>query len=445
MKISLSHLHLKQLTNKKTNDIMEKNIKKRVDFMKKLIAVLCALICFSFGAAEAAYSQQDMYDLISSTCSWMDKNASPLKNPDSSSSDYFIMAMARMNKSYDFEAFAKLSDSKEPSTYRDGQRIVMTKTACDSAVSDSMLKTYTYDIDKFDNLTDLAGAIITLNCGRYAVNDEGKSKDTLIADLLSSQHNDGSFSGDCYTTALSIIALAPYNGMSYTAGSKKTVASYSVESALSDAVQYLENAKGPDFGYANIRTTAFVIIALDSLGIDTDNDAAFSDGGSSPVSWLISQQAADGSFNSSAEDTAFALCALTSRLRAMQGKSPFFSFSEKDSLNFDEVKSGGTDAAAEESAEQTTPNESAAQEPGNSVSDVFATPVPASENPGGNTKHVIIVSVMIFTTVIFFGVCTYIVIRFKFPELLKRLKKKQQKALRTMIKICKSCFFDKSS
>lgn len=410
--------------------------------MKKLTAALCALmIILSFTLAEAAYSQKDIYNSISSACSWMDKNASPLKNPDSVASDYFIIAMARMNKSYDFDRFARLADSRKQSTYRDGQRIVMSKTACGSKVSDSMVKAYTYDTDSLDNITDLAGAIITLDCGKYEVKDDEKSKDALITKLLAAQHSDGSFSGDCYTTALSIIALSPYIKLNYKSDSNDDAVSYSVESALLNAVQFLGNAKSADFGYSTIRTTAFVIIALDSVGIDADNDVGFADNDNSPLSWLMLTQESQGSFNSSAEDTAFALCALTSHLRAMQGRSPFFSFSEKDALNLNAAKSGSSEnrsgswfgsadiygngeEAAENAADADTPDESVSEKPKKSVPNTFATPVPASENPDSGAKHVILVISIIFTTVIFIGVCTYIVIQFKFPELLKGLKKK---------------------
>ena len=393
--------------------------------MRKLIAILCtSMLIISFGAAEVAYSQQDIYNSIFAACSWMDRNASPLKNTDSPASDYFIMAMARMNKSYDFDAFAKLCDSRAPSTYRDGQRIVMAKTACGSAVSDDMVRSYTYDTDNFDSLADLAGAIITLDCGRYAVNDEEKSKDTLISGLLAAQHIDGSFSSDCYTTALSIIALSPYKGLNYDTGNDKISVSYSVDSALVNAAQFLGNAKGPDYGYSDIRTTAFVIIALDSIGIDADNDASFSDNGISPVSWLISHQEEDGNFNFSAEDTAFALCALTSHLRAMQDKSLFFSFSEKDPLDLDAVSYDISGNTPEESIEQAVSDEQDASVSEKSVSSVFATPVPKTEKT--STRHVTLAVSVIFTTVIFIGACTYIVIRFKFPELLKRNRKSQK-------------------
>ena len=327
--------------------------------MRKIVAVLCGILLF--GACmlpAAAYSQQDIYTAADSSLDWILNNASPLKTPDSAASDNSVIALSRINKSFDYNKYLSYTQARNPSTDKDGQRLILTETACGSVVSDSFVRLYTYDHMR-DNADDLAGAIITLDSGGYAVKDDNISIDYMVMNLLSMQQSDGSFGGNVYITARSVIALSSHRGTRYdvTGANDNENYTYSTETAIANAVSYLAGAMGHDHSYGTFTNTAYVIMALDSVGINPETDSRFTSGEGSPISFLIRQQGSDGSFNSSADDTALAACALVSHLRALQGKAGFFSFKSGDTV------SAPTKEAASAAASDTAPQSVAASAP----------------------------------------------------------------------------------
>ncbi|MBR0366733.1 MAG: hypothetical protein IJH94_08065 [Clostridia bacterium] len=347
-------------------------IRKRENYMKKIAAVLCGTLLFgSCMLSAAAYSQQDIYTAADSSLDWLINKASPLKTPESATSDNSVIALSRMNKSFDYNKYLSFTQSRNPSTDKDGQRLIMTETACGSAVSDSFVRLYTYDHMR-DNADDLAGAIITLDSGGYTVKDDGISIEYMVMELLSMQQSDGSFDGNVYITARAVIALSPHRGIRYdvTGANDNESYTYSTEAAIANAVSYLSDAKGQDHSYGTFTNTAYVIMALDSVGINPETDSRFASGEASPISFLMTHQSPDGSFNSSEDDTAIAACALVSHVRALQGKSPFFSFKSGDT-----VTAPAKNAAA--SAGDTAPKTDAVPKPNKTEPPVIKlTPLP---------------------------------------------------------------------
>lgn len=338
-------------------------IRKSENYMKKIAAVLCGILLFgSCMLPVAAYSQQDIYTAADSSLDWMINNASPLKTPDSATSDNCVIALSRMNKSFDYNKYLSYTQSRNPSTDKDGQRLIMTETACSSAVSDSFVRLYTYDHMR-DNADDLAGAIITLDSGGYAVKDDSISIEYMVMELLSMQQPNGSFDGNVYITARSVIALSQHRGTRYdvTGANDNENYTYNTETAIANAVSYLAGAMGQDHSYGTFTNTAYVIIALDSVGINTETDSRFASGEASPIGFLMTHQSSDGSFNSSADDTVLAACALVSHIRAIQGKSPFFSFKSGDTV--------------------TAPAKNATASAGNTASKSDAAPAPNKTEP----------------------------------------------------------------
>lgn len=299
--------------------------------MKKIISLLC-LLCFLLPVRTyAAYTQNDIYNAVELASCWLDKNSAPLNAPDSAASDYYTMALSRLGRNYDFASYVKINKNRKPSTVRDGQRLIMSASACGETLSDSFVAEYTYDCS---SATDTAGAIIALKSGGYEVKRENYSFNNMVVKLLQEQQSNGSFNNDVHVTANALIALSYFPGLNYslvgTHDNEKF--GYTTNNAILSAVTYLEAELNDSFGYPTVTAAAFAIMALDSVGIDCDNDPAFSADEKSLLSYLMSQQSADGSFGGSAEDTALALCALTDHLLAMQGKPCLFNFKDGSTL-----------------------------------------------------------------------------------------------------------------
>lgn len=327
--------------------------------MKKHSAALCGIIIALTGTVPvSAYSQQDIYASADKALDWIVSESSPLKQPDSAASDNTVIALARMGKGFDFNRYLSYTEARNPSTDKDGQRLIMTETACGSKASDGFVRMYTYNRMRED-AADLSGAIITLDSGGYSVKSEDISMEHIVLNLMTMQQPDGSFAGDVYTTARSMIALSFHRGSRYDisgTGDGESY-SYSTESAIANAADYLASRINSDGGYGTFTNTAYVLMALDSVGINAEKDGRFAPGGSSPVSWIMTKQNSDGSFNSSADDTSLAACALVSHLRAVQGKAGFFRFTSADSVTASGTGKTNANTASESSQNAATTRE----------------------------------------------------------------------------------------
>lgn len=297
--------------------------------MKKIIAFVCTLCLLFSVTANAEYTQNDIYTAVNTATQWMEKNASPLNVTTSSASDYYIMALSKLGKEYDYGSYVNITEKINPSTKQDGQRLIMSNTACNERLADSFVGIYTYNAN-FESASDIAGAVITLKSCGYEIKKDNYNFNRMIAELLQMQQSNGSFNNDVLTTAKAIIALSYFPGLNFKiAGAHDNESySYSTDNAILNAVTFLESNLNSENGYSTVMSAAYAIIALDSVGIDADNDIAFSSGGKSLISYLLSMQQSDGSFNGSADDTSISVCALTSHLLSMQGKTSFFNFTD---------------------------------------------------------------------------------------------------------------------
>ncbi len=300
--------------------------------MKKAAAAVFLMTAMISVSAKAAHTQNDLYTAAQAAIQWQESNAQPRVSPGSLASDYYIMALARLNMEYDFQSYAKLTSTLSPDNDQAWQLRIMTNTVCGSKMTDSVVWAHTNNADLSFTST-LADAIITIDSGGYKPNEQsgqGPDSQRLVQLLLPKRQEDGSFDKNVLTTAKAVTALSPYTGITYQ--SEDNQYSYSTDDIISAAIDYLSGEQYSSGGYASVQETAYVIMALDSVGIDADNDPRFINSGNSPVSYLLSLQSEDGSFNSNANDNAYALCALASHLRAMQGLSRFFNFSASDAV-----------------------------------------------------------------------------------------------------------------
>lgn len=299
--------------------------------MKRITALIIALFILFIPSANALYSGAQLYDSMEQAFLWIDKNVSPLGDTDSVASDYYVMAKKRAGDVFDYNKYIKITNSKTPVTVQDAHRIITANTASGGHMDEEFVRKCTYECE-FIRASDIAGAITALLSGEYKIKSEKTDINKLAVSLLSMQNTDGSFDGTVLSTAKSIIALSFLSGNLYVAKGAEMGEKYryDVNSSILRAVNYLQNNKNEDFGFGSVMDTAFVIMALDSAGVDADNDPGFSDGEKSTLGALISFRNSDGSFGTHPDDTAIASCALVSHLRAMQGNSPFFALRTED-------------------------------------------------------------------------------------------------------------------
>ena len=170
-------------------------------------------------------------------------------------------------------------------------------------------------------------ALITLDSGGFAV-PEGAAytREDMIAAILAAQTADGGFglssgSTDVDITAMALQALAPYQEDAATAEAIRRGLEW-----LSG--QQTENGDFVSWGDPNAESTAQVLIALCSLGLDPETDARFIRNGRTLWDGLLSYRTREGLFRHTAEGpedlmaTEQAILALQAldRLRAGQGR-----------------------------------------------------------------------------------------------------------------------------
>ncbi len=179
-------------------------------------------------------------------------------------------------------------------------------------------------------------ALLALDSGNYVVPAEAKwGRGDLLAIILSKQLPDGGFnlrstgSSDPDITAMALQALAPY----YREGRAE------VRTVVDEALATLSKLQDQDghyisWGAVNSESTAQVIIALCSLGIDPDTDPRFIKNGRTLPGNLLQFRADDGGFKhildqgTDAMASEQALIALASYVRFKDGKTSLYDYSD---------------------------------------------------------------------------------------------------------------------
>ena len=142
-------------------------------------------------------------------------------------------------------------------------------------------------------------SLLAFDCGNYTIpSSAAVSRQKIIDAILSYQTASGAFSLDRNTaadsdmTAIAVTALAPY------------IKEARVKSGVDSAVSYLSKVQKSDGGYLpsystseDSESTAQVIIALASVGVDPLNDTRFVKSANSLISTLMSYKNADGGFS----------------------------------------------------------------------------------------------------------------------------------------------------
>lgn len=311
--------------------------------MVKKAAVLAALILMIFTVAaplgvcagDADTASQllggicDIKTSGGSTQSWIDGE---LTDKAGTSGEWYVMALSQSGR-YDLSNYQKALK-----TYLSGNSIASAtsreKYALALICTGSNDDYITEALESSAGKQGLMSYIFALHIVNNGYTTGNITSGSLIKDILALQKADGGFAimgdnGDPDCTAMTATALAPY----YSKNSK-------VKSACDKALSYLSKVQGSSgayksFGNENCESTAQVLLALSSLGVDPCSDSRFIKGGNDLIDALQGFALPDGAFehikgegaNESATTQAF-YC-LTAYERYKNGKGYFFVFDNR--------------------------------------------------------------------------------------------------------------------
>ncbi len=242
--------------------------------------------------------------------------------------EWTVLALRAAGASADFESYAAnalLGGSSVGDTV-ERQRVALTLYSLghggESYVADTPDKTV------FDE-NGIMSYIFGLHLANNGVIGARASAD-IIAELDARRNGDGGWSvfgsaSDVDVTAMALSALAPNKGTP------------AADELIDGALALLSSRQNDDggfssFGTENCESSAQVIIALASLGIDPDGDPDFTKNGHTVYSALAAFRTEDGGYRHTANGegnrtaTVQALLALTAYRRYIGGKSPLFVF-----------------------------------------------------------------------------------------------------------------------
>lgn len=324
---------------------------------RKIAAIICAAaMVVPLISINAEYTDSDIKKAVTNAVNWKNEYDNPFYSIGSDSSNLYITALSRLGENYDYDSYLHGLDGVTAAYGAEHQASVMQRAALaviasggdaqnvggrDLIADSTFYRDSTAHLGK-DGAGDYAWALIALDSGNFETPDWSiMNRDEIIAALLSAQDGDGSFSGDIYTTASAITALAPYIETSgaYTITQNQTGFTFDISprEAVDNALAYLSATQMKDGDWGNLDATAMANIALDSVGIDSEKDTNFVARNGSAFDGLMSYKNNDGGFaydakKSDGEATSYALCALVSHLAHKQGKSGIFRVKATDKI-----------------------------------------------------------------------------------------------------------------
>ena len=291
----------------------------------------------------------DVSKVKSNTENWILSN---LKNPGYGD-EWKIFALAKGNtnvpsdlyKTYYKNLVNKLKEKNgvlHRTKYTEYSRAIITLTALGYDPTyvggyNLVEKLYNYDNVSKQGINGLIFALIALDSNEFEIKGNENSREMLINGILSKQLTDGGFNlsgttGDVDITAMAIQALAKYKNQPR------------VKSALDKAINFLSKAQLSTGGFGTSEgetseSSAQVLIALTTLGIDI-NDSRFIKDGNSIIDAIMRFKLENGGFKHllsqvEANDIATeqVLLALVSIERASNGKTSLYDMSDVDLRN----------------------------------------------------------------------------------------------------------------
>lgn len=283
---------------------------------KQLQALIDGILAYQLKKNNAASVQQ-----------WIDGT---LSTNAGANAEWFVMGLAQSGKSYDFSTYAQSLESYLENSAAAGavtrQKYALALIAAGRG-SPFVPST----------LADSTGkqGIISWVFGLHLINNGCESREyaagDIVSELLSQRLPDGGWAlageiSDVDVTAMVIEALAPY----YETDGDARNALDGALALLSE--RQLSGGGYSSYGLENPESSAQVIVALSSIGIDCEKDGRFSKNGSTPLDGLLKYRLEDGSFahaqgGGTDESATFqAFNALVALKRLKQGHGPFYIF-----------------------------------------------------------------------------------------------------------------------
>lgn len=316
---------------------------RKVRWKKLFFAVLifCILPSLTVQAAHKDYEADDLYQVMEQAVVWK-KSEEGIRSGDlfqkgfltyagSTGGDWYALSLGRMGMEDDY--FSYLSQLKfavekayeTENRFNDQKatewhRMALTMLALGGDPTElgespegetiNLIKDGTYGRPDQASLGDqgMNGYIyglITLDALRYQISETVELKrEFLLQQILDNQMVGGSFSltgnePGIDLTAMALTALAPYQYLQKSflvQGEEKTVGE-----AIKQAISYLSENQSDEgdfisFGVYNLESSAQVLVALTSLGIDPVNDPRFLKNQHNVLDGLMKYQETDGSF-----------------------------------------------------------------------------------------------------------------------------------------------------
>lgn len=373
--------------------------------MKKLVAFIMSAVMLLSVCAFAEYSENDLIKAADSAVSWKNSKAAPYYNSGTEASDLFIFAVKRLGVEYDYERYSDnmksvlggYGSNRAASVYA---RTILALTACGENASDyngrDFIADGTYNKNNINGADEWSWALIALDSRDWELPDWAPhTRADMIKNIMAEQDTNGSIGGSAYSTALSLIALSKYTydetAYEYTnnvTGEQKYATAWEI---ASPALDYLASEQSDWGDYYNLKTTALSLIALDYMDVDAENDERFIKGGKTVVDGLMEYSVGDGSFSSDMNDsdstaTTYAICALTSHLRQLQGKSKLFDLTSNDTVdgvkhNLNGSSVSGTSAPSYTKAPTVTKKPSTSSGTSSTTKRPTTTKVPSTRRP----------------------------------------------------------------
>ncbi len=304
----------------------------------KLLCVILSLIIAAVSvlpaAAHGEYADGIIgYNLknssVNSVQEWIDGE---LTQNAGTGSEWYIIALSNCGK-YDFSAYGDaLNDylaENEVGSASSRLKYALTFVAIGDKSNPYIGKTLGNSIGE-QGIMSLIFGLHLLNNGCIS---EKYSQSELTDEILSLQLSDGGWAimgenGDVDATAMAIQALAPH----YNADS-------SVKTAVDRALAFLSDRQNDggsysSYGVSNPESISQVIIALSSLGIDSETDARFIRNGNTLFDAAERFRLSDGSYShklggeSNSTATVQVLCAAIAYDNFRKGNSVFYIFAE---------------------------------------------------------------------------------------------------------------------
>lgn len=284
--------------------------KRKINLIRIIAAVLCCLCallaCTGLGAAaDSSYTVGRAESLVDGILAFQnadgEDDGAKIQNfvdgyaaeNAGLGAEWYIIALAQYTDGTDFSAFkaSLLRYISENTVYSASSRLKLALCLAAIGSTDAYINT---------TLASSVGeqGIMSLIFGLHLINNGYScptyTTDELIAAILELQCEDGGWNvmgsvGDADTTAMALQALAPHKDESN-----------DVKRSIDQALELLESRQNEDgsvssYGQANAESTAQLIIALTSLGIDPEDDERFIKNGTTLVDALMGFVLEDGS------------------------------------------------------------------------------------------------------------------------------------------------------